>query len=127
MLTPHDGEFARLTGVAPSTDRVGDVRRLAEETGSVVLLKGPTTLVAAPGGPTYFMIDGDPRLATAGTGDVLAGAIGALLAMGVPALEAAAAGAWIHARAGAKMAPVGLVAGDVIAAIPFVLNSLSAS
>ena len=127
VLTPHDGEFARLTGAPPSTDRVGDVRRLADESGAVVLLKGPTTLVAAPGGPTYFMVDGDPRLATAGTGDVLAGAIGALLAMGVPATEAAAAGSWIHARAGAKMAPLGLVAGDVIAAIPFVLNSLSAS
>ena len=124
VLTPHDGEFARLTGAAPDADRVGAVRRLADSTRAVVLLKGPTTLVAAPDGPTYFMVDGDARLATAGTGDVLAGIIGALLAMGAPALEAAAGGAWIHARAGAKMAPQGLVAGDVIAAIPLVLNNL---
>jgi NAD(P)H-hydrate epimerase len=89
-----------------------------------VLLKGPTTIVAEPGGRAYFVADGDARLATAGTGDVLAGIIGALLAMGVPPLKAAAGGAWIHARAGAKMAPLGLVAGDLIAAIPPVLNSL---
>ena len=73
----------------------------------------------------YFVVDGDARLATAGTGDVLAGIIGALLAMGAPPLEAAAGGAWIHARAGAKMSPLGLVAGDLIAAIPPVLNSLA--
>ena len=127
VLTPHDGEFARLTGAPPGDERVADVRRLADDTGAVVLLKGPTTLIAAPGGPTYFVVDGDARLATAGTGDVLAGTIGALLAMGAPALEAAAAGAWIHARAGDNMDPRGLVAGDVIAAIPLVLNSLSAS
>lgn len=126
VLTPHDGEFARLTGAPPSDDRVGDVRRLADGTGAVVVLKGPTTLIAAPGGPAYFMVDGDARLATAGTGDVLAGIIGALLAMGAPAREAAAAGAWIHARAGATLAPRGLVAGDVVAAIPSVLDGLSA-
>ena len=105
VLTPHDGEFTRLTGASPSDDRVADVRRLADATGAVVLLKGPTTLVAAPGGEVYFMVDGDARLATAGTGDVLAGTIGALLAMGMPPLEAAAAGAWIHARAAARLAP----------------------
>jgi NAD(P)H-hydrate epimerase len=127
VLTPHDGEFERLSGSPPSADRAGDARRLADHSGAVVLLKGPTTLIAAPGGATYFMVDGDARLATAGTGDVLAGTIGALLAMGAPALEAAAAGAWIHARAGDKLDPRGLVAGDVIAAIPLVLNSLSAS
>jgi len=125
VLTPHDGEFVRLTGAPPSADRVADVRRLAEDTRSVVLLKGPTTIVAERGGRAYFVVDGDARLATAGTGDVLAGIIGALLAMGVPPLEAAAGGAWIHARAGAKMAPLGLVAGDLIAAIPPVLNSLA--
>jgi NAD(P)H-hydrate epimerase len=80
-------------------------------------------VVAAPGGRTYFVVDGDERLATAGTGDVLAGIIGALLAMGMEPERAPAAGAWIHARAGAKMAPRGLVAGDLIAAIPAVLNA----
>lgn len=127
VLTPHDGEFARLTGAPPSDDRVDDVRRLADDTGAVVLLKGPTTLVAAPGGPTYFMVDGDARLATAGTGDVLAGIIGALLAMGSTPLEAAAGGAWIHAHAAAEQARSGLVAGDLIAALPLVLDSLSHS
>jgi NAD(P)H-hydrate epimerase len=88
------------------------------------LLKGPATIVAEPAGRVYFVVDGDARLATAGTGDVLAGIIGALLAMGAGPLEAAAGGAWIHARAGAEMAPLGLVAGDLIAAIPGVLESL---
>ena len=125
VLTPHEGEFAQLSGAAPSADRVADVRRLADTTGSVVLLKGPTTIVAEPAGRAYFVVDGDARLATAGTGDVLAGIVGALLAMGAPPLEAAAGGAWIHARASAKMAPLGLVAGDLIAAIPPVLNSLA--
>jgi NAD(P)H-hydrate epimerase len=125
VLTPHEGEFAQLSGATPSADRVADVRKLAETTGSVVLLKGATTIVAEPGGIAYFVVDGDARLATAGTGDVLAGIIGALLAMGASPLEAAASGAWIHARASAKMAPLGLVAGDLIAAIPPVLNSLA--
>jgi ADP-dependent NAD(P)H-hydrate dehydratase / NAD(P)H-hydrate epimerase len=125
VLTPHEGEFATLTGSSPSADRVADVRRLVDDTGSVVLLKGATTVVAGPGGRTYFVVDGDARLATAGTGDVLAGIIGALLAMGAMPLEAAAGGAWIHARAGAMMAPLGLVASDLIAAIPLVLNSLA--
>jgi NAD(P)H-hydrate epimerase len=125
VLTPHDGEFTRLTGASPGADRVADVRRLADASGSVVLLKGPATIVAAPDGRAYFVIDGDARLATAGTGDVLAGIIGALLAMGAPPLEAAAAGAWIHARAAARIAPLGLVAGDLIAAIPAVLDGLA--
>ena len=125
VLTPHEGEFARLTGMPPRADRVADVRRLADTTGCVVLLKGPSTIVAEPGRRTYFIVDGDARLATAGTGDVLAGIIGALLAMGAPPIEAAAGGAWLHACAGAKLAPLGLVAGDLISAIPHVLNSLA--
>ena len=118
----------------PVADRVHVTRSRAKPGGKLVdggrpfrERKPPWLKVPAPGGPTYFMVDGDARLATAGTGDVLAGTIGALLAMGAPALEAAAAGAWIHARAGDTMDPRGLVAGDVIAAIPLVLNSLSAS
>jgi NAD(P)H-hydrate epimerase len=123
VLTPHDAEFTRLSGAAPGEDRVGAVRRLAERTGAVVLLKGPTTIVADPSGRTYFVVAGDQRLATAGTGDVLAGVIGALLAMGTPPAEAAAGGAWIHASAGASLPPLGLVAGDLVAAIPHVLTS----
>ena len=128
VLTPHDGEFAQLTGAPRRDDRVADVRRLAATLGAVVLLKGPTTIVAAARRATSTSSStAIARLATAGTGDVLAGIIGALLAMGAPALEAAAGGAWIHARAGAKMAPLGLVAGDLIAAIPPVLEQPVAS
>jgi NAD(P)H-hydrate epimerase len=122
VLTPHDGEFTRLTGSSPEPDRVASARRLADDSGAVVLLKGATTVVAAPDHDTYLMVDGDQRLATAGTGDVLAGIIAALLAGGVAPAEAAAGGAWIHARAAAGLAPLGLVAGDLIAAIPHVLD-----
>jgi NAD(P)H-hydrate epimerase len=122
VLTPHDGEFRRLTGSSPEPDRIASARRLADDTDAVVLLKGATTVIAAPRRDTYLMTDGDQRLATAGTGDVLAGIIGALLAGGAGPVEAAAGGAWIHARAAAGLAPIGLVAGDLIAAIPDVLN-----
>jgi NAD(P)H-hydrate epimerase len=124
VLTPHDGEFARLTGSPPGSDRVSAARQLAQTSGAVVLLKGPVTIVAAPDGFVDVVVEGDQRLATAGTGDVLSGVIGALLAMQVPAPEAAAAGAWLHARAGAALAPLGLVAGDLIGVLPAVLNSL---
>ncbi len=124
VLTPHEGEFTRLTGSSPGRDPIGAALELAEASGATVLLKGPTTIVASPGGRVHLVVDGDQRLATAGTGDVLAGIIGALLAMQVPAAEAAAAGAWLHARCGAALAPLGLVAGDLIAAIPHVLDSL---
>jgi NAD(P)H-hydrate epimerase len=123
VLTPHDAEFERLSGAVPGDDRVEAVRRLAARTDAIVLLKGPTTIVADPSGRTYLVVAGDQRLATAGTGDVLAGVIGALLAMGTSPTEAAAGGAWIHASAGALLPPLGLVAGDLIAAIPHVLRS----
>jgi NAD(P)H-hydrate epimerase len=125
VLTPHDGEFTQLTGSSPEPDRVEAARRLAHAARSVVLLKGATTIVASPGGRVYFVIDGDQRLATAGTGDVLAGIIGALLAGGCAPAEAAAAGAWIHARAGLALPRLGLVAGDLVDAIPHVLNAIA--
>jgi NAD(P)H-hydrate epimerase len=124
VLTPHDGEFQRLAGGPPGPDRVAAARRLAEASRAVVLLKGPVTVVADPEGRACVVVDGDQRLATAGTGDVLAGIIGALLAMGAGAREAAAAGAWLHARAGSLLPPLGLVAGDLIDAIPRALESL---
>src|SRR2546421_3342447 len=89
LLTPHDGEFARLAGSAPSPDRLGSARDLAHRSGAVVLLKGSTTVVAAPGGRKLLSTSGSPRLATAGTGDVLSGIIGAFLARGLSAVEAA--------------------------------------
>ncbi|MHB8827827.1 MAG: NAD(P)H-hydrate dehydratase [Acidimicrobiales bacterium] len=104
ILTPHAGEFARL-GAETSSERLVDVRAFAAATGCVVLLKGPRTIVAAPDGRTRVVTSGTPALATAGSGDVLAGIIGALLAYGHDALSAAALGAHLHGRAGARLAP----------------------
>jgi len=122
VLTPHEGEFARLAGGTPGADRIGAVRALAARTGAVVLLKGPTTVVADPGGRVLLAAAGDARLASAGTGDVLSGIIGAFLAAGVPALEAAALAAHAHGRAAAQGFPVGLVAGDLPDLLPRVLG-----
>jgi NAD(P)H-hydrate epimerase len=124
VLTPHDGEYGLLTGSRPGDDRIAAAHALVEISGATVLLKGPTTVVAAPDGRTFIVEAGDQRLATAGSGDVLAGVIGALLARGVPAPEAAAGGAWLHAAAGASLPPVGLVARDLVEAIPATLAAL---
>jgi ADP-dependent NAD(P)H-hydrate dehydratase / NAD(P)H-hydrate epimerase len=99
VLTPHAGEFARLAGSPPGDDRVAATRKLADRLGATVLLKGNVTIVAEPGGPVYLNPAGQSWAATAGSGDVLSGIIGALLAAGLPAGEAAAAAAFVHARA----------------------------
>ncbi len=99
VLTPHAGEFARLAGSPPGPDRVDATRRLADQLGVTVLLKGNVTVIAEPGGPVYLNRAGQSWAATAGSGDVLSGIIGALLAAGLPAGEAAAAAAFVHARA----------------------------
>lgn len=125
LLTPHDGEFALLTGSAPAADRILAVRRLAHDTGAVVLLKGPVTVIAEPHGRVRLVTDGDERLATAGSGDVLSGVIGALLASGMSVFDAAAAGAWIHAAAGRALPRWGTVAGDLVGALPEVLAALT--
>ncbi len=104
VLTPHAGEFARLAGSPPGDDRVGATRRLADALGATVLLKGNVTVIADPGGPVYLNRAGQSWAATAGSGDVLSGMIGALLASGLPAAEAAAAAAFVHARAAALSA-----------------------
>jgi NAD(P)H-hydrate epimerase len=124
VLTPHDGEFALLAGSPPGADRIAAARRLAADTGSVVLLKGPATVVAEPEGRVLVSTTGDARLATAGTGDVLAGVVGALLATGTPAFEAAAAAAWIHGQAARGAPSIGMVAGDLPPHIPAVLEAL---
>ncbi len=118
VLTPHDGEFALLAGETPGPDRFQAARRLADDTGCVVLLKGAVTIVADPSGSVLVVTTGDARLATAGTGDVLAGTIGALLAAGVAALPAAAVGAWLHGRAAGHAVEHGMVAGDVADLLP---------
>ncbi|MGV0851752.1 NAD(P)H-hydrate dehydratase [Mycolicibacterium phlei] len=99
VLTPHAGEFARLAGAPPGEDRVGATRRLADRFGATVLLKGNVTVIAEPGGTVYLNPAGQSWAATAGSGDVLSGIIGALLAAGLPPGEAAAAAAFVHARA----------------------------
>jgi len=99
VLTPHAGEFARLAGGPPGDDRVRATRQLAEKFGVTVLLKGNVTVIADPDGPVYLNPAGGSWAATAGSGDVLSGMIGALLAHGLPAGDAAAMAAFVHARA----------------------------
>ncbi|HEV7864659.1 MAG TPA: NAD(P)H-hydrate dehydratase [Acidimicrobiia bacterium] len=126
VVTPHAGEYARLTGEPVGEDRVAAARRLAERAGAVVVLKGSRTVVADPAGQVAVNSTGGPWLATAGTGDVLSGIVGALVALGLPAFRAAAAGAWLHGRAADEAGHAGLVAGDLINALPAVLAPLVA-
>ena len=118
VLTPHDGEYARIAGGPPGEDRLDAARRLSHATGAVVLLKGPLTAVASPdrsGAPPDVLLAaaGGPALATAGSGDVLSGIIGAFCARGLGAFEAAALAAHVHGRAAALGSARGLVAGDL--------------
>lgn len=99
VLTPHAGEFARLAGHPPGSDRVAAARGLADRVNATVLLKGNVTIIAEPDGPTYLNPAGQSWAATAGSGDVLSGIIGALLASGIAPGEAAAMAAFVHARA----------------------------
>lgn len=124
ILTPHDGEFERLAGRPPGPDRIAAARELAVTTGATVLLKGPTTVVAEPGGRVLLAATGGPRLATAGSGDVLAGIIGALLAVGMRPLEAAAFAAHVHGLAAQAGPPHGLVADDLPDLLPEVLAGI---
>jgi NAD(P)H-hydrate epimerase len=124
VLTPHDREFEILTGARPGADRIADVRGAAADLGCTVLLKGPTTLIASPDGQVLVVDHGDESLATAGSGDVLTGIIGAALAAGIAPPEAAAGSAWIHAEAARLGPPAGLLAGDLVDALPLALATL---
>jgi hydroxyethylthiazole kinase-like uncharacterized protein yjeF len=118
VLTPHDREFARF-GSPVGDDRIGAARRLAGELGAVVLLKGDATVVADAGGAAFVNATGTSWLATAGTGDVLSGITGALLASGLPAARAAAVAAHLHGRTGQLAAERGpLLAGDLVRRLP---------
>lgn len=125
ILTPHDGEYERLTGAPPGDDRIAAARDLAADTGAVVVLKGPTTVVADVGGDVALVRAGDARLATAGTGDVLTGAIAGLLASGATPWHAAAAASHLHGRAAMLGHRRGLVAGDVADLLPAAWASMS--
>ncbi len=122
VLTPHDGEYRRLAGRAPGPDRIAAARALAEASGAVALVKGTTTAVAEPGGRVVLGLAGTPALATAGTGDVLSGVIGAFIARGVAPLEAAGLAAHVHGRAAANGAVEGLVASDLPPLVSDVLS-----
>jgi NAD(P)H-hydrate epimerase len=124
VLTPHDGEYARLLDGPPGADRLAAARRLAAAAGSVALVKGSTTVVAAPDGRALVATAGSSRLATAGTGDVLSGVIGAFLARGVAPAEAAALAAHVHGRAAGRGRAEGLVAGDLPELVAAVLSEL---
>lgn len=113
ILTPHDGELRRLTGRPAGADRVDTTRRAASELASIVVLKGPTTVVAAPDGRALVSTAGDARLASAGTGDVLAGLIGAALAAGVEPFLAAGLGVELHGRAALGGLDRGFAASDL--------------
>jgi hydroxyethylthiazole kinase-like uncharacterized protein yjeF len=124
VLTPHDGEFARLfPDLAEMPGKLDRVRAASKRSGAIVLLKGADTVVAEPGGRAAIADNAPPHLATAGSGDVLAGMIGGLLAQGMPAYEATAAGVYLHGDAGAVLGR-GLIAEDLPEALPKVFSRL---
>jgi hydroxyethylthiazole kinase-like uncharacterized protein yjeF len=125
VLTPHDREFARIAD-GPSADRLASARAAARALGATVLLKGDATVVAAPDGRAWINRTGTPWLGTAGSGDVLSGLIGSLLASGLPAPEAAAVGAFVHGVAGQLAAVDGPVSSlDVLHALRPALRTIA--
>jgi hydroxyethylthiazole kinase-like uncharacterized protein yjeF len=128
VLTPHLGEFNRAFPelMEQTASRIEAARAAAVKSGAVVLLKGPDTIIAAPDGRAVVNQTGTPFLATAGSGDVLAGIIAGLIGQGMPSFDAASAGAWLHGRTAELKGP-GLIAEDLTELLPVVLNGLYSS
>lgn len=133
VITPHPGEAARLLGISGSdiqSERLACAERLAGITGATVVLKGASTIIADPDGTVFINPTGNPGLSTAGTGDVLSGMIGAFLGRGIRQLSAAAVAVYIHGLAADEIkktaGEAGMLATDLLARIPAILNSLSA-
>jgi len=134
VLTPHPGEMARLTGLSVAeiqVDRFGTTQRAAAEWQKVVVLKGAYTVIAAPDGQTKLNPSANPGLASAGTGDVLSGAIAGLLAQGLSPFTAACCGVYLHSMAGEmvreQVGDAGLLAGDLLPVLPLAIKRLKSA
>ena len=124
VMTPHEGEFERLfPGLLKAEGRLAAARRAAATAHAVVLLKGAETVIAHPDGRAILNRHASPFLATAGSGDVLAGLIGGLIAQGMEPFDAASAAAWLHGEAARRVGP-GLIAEDLPDLMPRVLQDL---